>query len=351
LDFKIRLNRLNERLAKGSAYFCASSNDLFYLTGFRGTFGRLICLNNRNYFLTDRRYDGIAQNLPISGSADIIISSDPFKDIIKILKNAKSVLLSNDTPLSSYLSLKNKSKIISGIVKEMRLIKDNDEVSLIRKAAEINGKAVLHCTSILKEGITEYELAIEFESFVKRNGAEGASFSTISAFSGNGAIPHAMPSDRILKKGDTVLLDCGVKYRGYCSDLTRVIAFGIIDSRFKKYYEIVRQAKKEALTMYKSGLIIRKADLKARQSLKKHGLDALFTHSLGHGMGIDVHEAPSINKKEASRFRAGMTVTCEPGIYIKGKYGIRIEDDYLITAEGNKAEKLSIIDDNLIIKD
>ncbi len=351
MNYKNRIKKLSESLNKNCAYLCASFSDLFYLTGFSGSYGRLISLNGKNYFISDKRYDGIAQNLDIAGLTDIIISPEPAKDISKIIKPAKSIMFSNDTPLSVYLSIKNKQKIICDTVKKMRMIKDKNEIDIISKAAEINGNAILHCVSLLKEGITEYELAIEFESFVKRNKGDGVSFSTISVFSENAATPHAMPSDRKLKKGDIILLDCGVKYKGYCSDLTRVIAFGIIDTRFKNHYNIVRQAKKEAVKLYKNGNIIKKADLKARYFLKKHGLDALFTHSLGHGTGIEVHEMPYINKKETSKFMAGMTVTCEPGIYIKGKYGIRIEDDYLITAENGKAEKLNKIDDNLIIKE
>jgi Xaa-Pro aminopeptidase len=204
--------------------------------------------------------------------------------------------------------------------------------------------------SRLKEGVTEKDLSAEFEYYVRKAGAEGVSFSTIIAFNENAAVPHHGTSDTKLKPGSMVLMDSGVRYKGYCSDLTRVMAFGIIKNRFKdlqNHYNIVQNAKKTGVEYYKAGNIIKEADKKAREYLAEQGLEQYFTHSLGHSLGIDIHEPPGVSHKEELKFEPGMVLTCEPGLYFTGKYGIRIEDDYLIT--DNTPQKLGKLSDSLII--
>jgi Xaa-Pro aminopeptidase len=229
------------------------------------------------------------------------------------------------------------------------MIKIPAEIENIRKAAIINEKAINHLVKYMKAGVTESDLSAEFEYYIKCNGAESTSFSSIIAFNENSAIPHSIASNNKLKTGSLILLDTGVKYSGYCSDLTRVVCFGIIDIRYKeilKNYNTVRKAKEIGVSYYIEGGLIKKAELKVREYLTKYGLEQYFTHSLGHSIGIDVHEPPSVNTKEKNRFKNGMVFTCEPGVYFPNKYGIRIEDDYLITKKG--AVKLNGTSDALI---
>jgi len=349
-----RIKKLAATLEKGSAFYVSSVSDVFYLSGFSGTFGRIIASPAKNYFLTDPRYRGEVASTDIGKNFEIIITKNFGFDLKKFLSKTKTLYITGTTELPVYLNLKKFTHPkISTSLAGLRMIKDTEEILLIKKAIHINEEALIHISSVLKPGITEKDLALEFEIFVRKHGAEGLSFDPIIAFDAGSAVPHHKTSGARLKKNTFILADTGVKYRGYCSDLTRCICFGIIRTRLKdiqKHYNMVKSAKETGSRAYKSGALIRLADAKARFSLKKQGnYDRLFTHSLGHGMGIDIHEPPSVNAREKTRFKPGMVLSCEPGIYIEGKYGIRIEDDYLVTEKGPK--KLGELNDGLIIKD
>ncbi len=349
---KKRINKILKSLSRGQAYYISDPSDVFYLTGFSGTFGKIVVKEKKAYFLTDPRYDGFVRKLGIEGSYEVIITKNFRSDLKQLIKGCPEALLSKNIPLSDYLMIKDLCLNISTdeIVRDMRMIKEPYEIKLMEKAVSINEKAILHTASLLKTGVTEKDLSNEFEYFARKCGADGCSFPSIIAFNENGAVPHHGTSSKKLTKGSVVLMDCGVKYRGYCSDLTRVMAFGIIGTRLKdiqKHYKIVQNAKKAGVGYYKAGNIIKEADRQARDFLAEAGLGAYFTHSLGHSLGIDVHEPPSVNSKEELKFEPGMVFSCEPGIYFEGKYGIRIEDDYLITDIG--PVKLGKLSDSLMI--
>ena len=351
---KSRIKRLAVSGMTGSAFYVSSPSDVFYLSGFSGTFGRIVATQKKSYFITDPRYAAAVRKSAIEKNFEVVVTKNFKKDLLKLLSKTKTVLLGNSTGLQDYLYLKETKKVeINSSVMNMRLIKDPSEITLIKKAIIINESGIRHITSILKPGVSEKDLALEFDYYTRKKGADSLSFDPIVAFGSNSAVPHHKTSIAKLKKNTFILIDCGVKYKGYCSDLTRCISFGIIGAHFKaiqKHYNMVKNAKEAGLKAYKSGSLIRQADAKTRFFLKKHGeLDKFFTHSLGHGMGIDVHEPPAVNVKEKTRFKPGMVLSCEPGIYIEDSYGIRIEDDYLITAGG--PEKMGTLSDGLIIKD
>jgi len=351
---KNRVKKISSSLKKGSAFYVSGASDVFYLSGFSGTFGRIIATKKKSYFLTDPRYRGAVVKSGIEKFFEIVITKNFSLDLKKILSKTKTVLLSRDTGLLDYLSLKKFTcpEISLGLA-DLRMIKDAGEILLIRKAISINESALRHIVSILKPGVSEKDLALEFEYFAGKNGADGLSFDPIIAFDAGSAVPHHKTSGAKLRKNTFILADTGVKYRGYCSDLTRCICFGIIQTRLmdiQKHYNMVKSAKEIGSSAYKNGSLIRLADAKARFFLKKQGnFDRLFTHSLGHGMGIDIHEPPAVNTKEKMRFKPGMVLSCEPGLYMEGRYGIRIEDDYLVTKKG--PEKLGKLSDGLIITD
>ncbi len=347
----LRTSNVAKLLKKNQAYYISDPSDVFYLSGFSGTFGKIIIFKNSAVFMTDPRYSGMMKGSAIEEDFEISITRNFFNDLSLLIKKTE-VLLNKNTPLSEYLHISANcpKAAIDPTVSFLRMKKDPGEISLIRKSVAITEKAMKHMAKILKTGISEKDLSLEFDYYSRKHGADGLSFSPIIAFNENGAVPHHATSSRKLKPNTLVLVDAGVKYKGYASDLTRVFAFGIIQPRLKqieKYCGSVLKAKQTALLSYKPGIIIKEADLAARNSLALDGLDKYFTHSLGHGMGLDVHEIPSVNPKEGLKFEKGMVFSCEPGVYFEGKYGIRIEDDYLITDKG--AEKLGEFSDSLVI--
>ncbi|HRU39129.1 MAG TPA: Xaa-Pro peptidase family protein [Candidatus Goldiibacteriota bacterium] len=349
---KDRISRLSARVNPAEFFFVSNPADIFYLSGFSGTFARIAVTQKESFFITDSRYREEVEKSPIPSSFCVVITKNLMKDLKKITSARRKALLPASTSLKEYLSIREFAGIsISSELAEMRAIKDSDEISLIRKAVEINELSLMHAVSVLRPGISEKDLSLEFEYFARKHGADSVSFSPIVAFDSGSAVPHHKTSGIKLAKPGFILIDAGVRHKGYCSDLTRCVSFGIIGARFKevqKHYKTVQEAKSEAVKAYKNGCFIREADLAARICLKKKGgFDRLFTHSLGHGMGIEVHEPPYVNSRQKKKFREGMIFTCEPGIYMEGRLGIRIEDDYLITPKG--PEKLGKLPDGLII--
>lgn len=349
----LRTSKLASILKKNEIYFISNPSDIFYLSGFGGTFGKIVTTPDKTFFITDSRYEGFVLKSKIARDFEIIITKN-FQNDLNLLINKKTVLLNKNIPLSEYLMIKDGCrdiKLDSSLI-FMRMIKDKEEIKFIKKSVFITEQTMKHTAEILKPGVTEKDLELQFDWYSRKLGADGLSFSPIIAFNENSAVPHHATSSRKLKTNTLILVDAGVKYKGYASDLTRVFAFGIIQPRLRqiqKHCESVLKAKKTGLLSYKPGITIKEADLAARKSFSMEGLDKYFTHSLGHGMGLDVHEPPSVNPKEELKFEAGMVFSCEPGIYFNNKYGIRIEDDYLITNKG--AEKLGEFSDSLIICD
>ncbi len=349
-----RVKKIIKASGKKSAYFVSNPSDVFYLSGFSGTYGKILVARGRAFFLTDARYRGEAERLRLKKTFSVIITKNFKAGLKKLLSGIKKVMMGKSTLLQEFLFIKSLKKeiIMDSALEAMRMIKDKQEIRLIKKAVSINENGIRHVVSILKPGLTERDIALEFEYWVRKHGAGSVSFPPIVAFDSNSAVPHHATSEAKLRKNTFILIDCGVKYMGYCSDLTRCICFGIIQPRLKdiqKHYNIVLGAKKTGVLEYINGNKLRKADAKARICLKKQGnFDRFFTHSLGHGMGIDVHEQPAVNAKEKAKFKPGMVFSCEPGIYMKGKYGIRIEDDYLVAKKD--AIKLGSLSDGLIIK-
>lgn len=221
-----------------------------------------------------------------------------------------------------------------GLVERLRMVKDEEELERIRRAAAIADAAFAHILTVLRPGLTEREVAWELEAFMRRQGAEGAAFPIIVASGPRSALPHGVASDRVIGKGELVTLDFGAVYQGYCSDLTRTVAVGESPEELKKIYDIVREAQERGVAHVKAGMTGKEADALCRDVIAAAGYGEQFGHSTGHGIGLEVHEAPSLSARHEEPLPAGAVVTVEPGIYLPGVGGVRIEDDVVLTDAG-----------------
>lgn len=223
---------------------------------------------------------------------------------------------------------------IKGWVEELRAVKSPEELVLIRRAVAYSDAAIASLPEILRPGMTERELAWEIEAFMHARGADDIAFSLIVAGGPNAAMPHAVPTDRPIVPGEPLTLDLGARVQGYCSDLTRTVCIGQPDGKFREIYEIVLKAQEAAEAGIKAGMLGKDADALARQVIVDAGYGDAFGHGMGHGVGLDVHERPSAGARSEDRLEPGMVITVEPGIYLPGWGGVRIEDLVVVTEQG-----------------
>ena len=206
----------------------------------------------------------------------------------------------------------------------------------MQAAADLADRTFSYILGLLKPGVSENEIALEIEMFVRRNGAASTSFTTIVASGERSALPHGVASDRLLGSNEFVKMDFGAYYKGYCSDITRTVVLGKPSDKHRQIYDIVLEAQLEALSKIGPGMTGKEADALARDVIKKYGFGDQFGHGTGHGLGMEIHEAPRLSLQGDIVLEPGMTVTVEPGIYIPGFGGVRIEDDIVITDSGNR---------------
>jgi Xaa-Pro aminopeptidase len=221
-----------------------------------------------------------------------------------------------------------------GIIENMRALKNNAEIAKIKKAIKITACALGFIQDFIRPGVREIEIAAELERYIRYQGATGPAFGIIVASGTNSAYPHHVPTGRKLANDDVVLIDIGVDYLGYKSDLTRVYFLGKINSLARRIYAILLKAQENAIRMIKAGESVSRVDAVSRNYIISKGYGRNFVHSLGHGVGLDIHEAPSVSGKSEDILEEGMVFTVEPGIYLPGKFGIRIEDMVLVTKKG-----------------
>ncbi len=221
-----------------------------------------------------------------------------------------------------------------GLVEQLRMVKDDAELRIMQEAAHLADRAYEHICSYLKPGLSEQEVALELELFMRQGGATSSSFETIVASGERSALPHGVASDRILNNDEFVKLDFGAYYQGYCSDITRTVVLGQPSERHREIYAIVLEAQLHALEQIKPGMTGREADALTRDVIKRYGYSDYFGHGTGHGLGLDVHEAPRLSRMSDTVLTPGMTVTVEPGIYLPDFGGVRIEDDIVMTETG-----------------
>jgi Xaa-Pro aminopeptidase len=223
---------------------------------------------------------------------------------------------------------------VSGMVEKLRIVKSAEEIEKIRQAVSLNELVFQETYQKLIPGQTEREVAAVIESAMMSKGAEGATFPTIVAAGPNAAVPHAVPTDRPIKEGETVIIDMGLKLNGYCSDMTRTVVLGKPDKRIKEIIRLTRKAQRAALKTIRAGILAKEADRAARKIIADAGFGKYFGHGLGHGVGLAVHEPPSLNRLRRNKLQPGMVVTVEPGIYLPGWGGVRLENMVVVEEEG-----------------
>lgn len=322
-----------------------SSANISYLTGYPSRDSYLLISKQGNIYITDSRYTEEAR-AGLKGLADVKkINGSLFKTIASSCRELGLKRIGFESRYLAYAEyrkirahLRKSEELIpaAGLVERLRRIKDSGELKKIRQAVQITLKAFEFIGDFLKPGIKEIEVAAELERFIRYNGARSSAFEIIVASGANAAYPHHITSPKRLRNHEMVLIDLGVDYRGYKSDLTRVFFLGKITLLARKVYDIVKEAQSRALRQIKPGADVAKIDAASRSYITQKGYGNFFGHNLGHGLGLEVHEAPSISAKANDKLESGMVFTVEPGIYLPQQLGVRIEDMVLVTAKGAK---------------
>ncbi|MBS4191245.1 aminopeptidase P family protein [Bacillus sp. FJAT-49705] len=314
-----------------------------YMANFTGSSGVVLISGEKAQFITDFRY--IEQATEQCVGYEIVKHTgsipDEVADQAKKLGIKKLGFEQDHLTFSSYKAyekvLEAELVPVSGELEKLRLIKTDAEIKILKDAANIADAAFKHILDFIRPGLTELDVSNELEFFMRKAGATSSSFDIIVASGFRGALPHGVASDKVIEKGDFITLDFGAYYQGYVSDITRTIAVGEPDSKLKEIYNIVLQAQLRGMEGIKPGISGVEADALTRDYIAEKGYGEYFGHSTGHGIGLEVHEGPSLSFKSDIILEPGMVVTCEPGIYIPGLGGVRIEDDTVITKDHNEA--------------
>lgn len=340
-----RLAKLREKLSANNldAAFIYSKENRRYISNFTGSTGYVIVTADKAYFVTDFRYRDQAQ-MQCKGFEVIIHGSSLIAQLKETILNSKVKNIAIEEgfmTVAFYENLKDnleniELKPLKGIMDDLRLYKDADEIENIAKAASIADAAFTHILDFIKPGKTEIEVAVELEHFCKKQGATEMSFDSIVASGVRSSLPHGVYSEKVINSGEFLTLDFGCVYNGYCSDMTRTVFVGKADERQKKIYNTVLEAQQKALEHIKPGMLGKEVDKIARDIITAAGFGENFGHGLGHGVGLAVHEEPRLSPLGERTLEANMVVTDEPGIYIAEYGGVRIEDLVLVTEQGNR---------------
>ena len=330
-----RLNNLRKALVQNNidAILVTQPENRRYLSGFDGSAGYLLITEKKALLATDFRYTEQASNqapefeiIMIKGKV-----SEWFPALVRDTVIKKLGFEADDISYSAYKQYSDtlaevEIVPVTGMVENLRAVKEPAEIEYIEKAVAISDAAYNKVSGEIKAGMTEKQVAWEMEKSLRENGSEAVPFEIIVASGPNAALPHAKPTERVINPGETVVIDMGAKYRGYASDLSRTICVGEPDDTFLKIYKIVLDAQEAAESIIRKGMTGHQADNAAREVIEKAGYGNLFGHSLGHGVGLAEHELPHLSPNADGTLEDGMVYTVEPGIYLSGWGGVRIED-------------------------
>lgn len=338
-----RIERLAQKIAgsEADALLVTNLTNVRYLTGFSGTAGSVLVLRDGAVFMTDTRYEARAGSL-VKGAEIDIYPSRLTESLVPRLQNAGVKRLSIEAlsmTVADRADLAERTEGVelvssSGLVEDLRRTKDEDEVECLRRAVKIGDEAYSWLLDRLEPGVTERQVALDLEVFMRQNGADEISFEPIVGSGELSAHIHHTPSDRPLDKGDLVILDFGARVDGYCSDMTRTVVLGAATEDQIASYELVLAAHDAGIRALRPGAACAEVDADARGVIEDAGRGEEFAHGLGHGVGLDIHEAPKLHRISDESLREGDVVTVEPGVYAPSWGGIRIEDCVLVTGDG-----------------
>ena len=338
-----RIKELQNFLKKNDAALITSDINRLYFTGFKSSAGAVLITKFKAFLLVDFRYFEMAKNSV--SHLEVRLISRLYKDIEEILKEltVENILIETDnTTLDSFSSLQkafesfnilNENSLTQKIA-QMRSIKDEGEIALIKKAQDLTDKAFSYILDYIKVGVTEKEIALKMEFFMRECGSEGVAFDFIVVSGKNSSLPHGVPTDKKIENGDFVTMDFGAVIGGYRSDMTRTVAVGFVTDKQREIYETVLKAQKAALDNINVGAPCKNIDKAARDIIGDAGFGDFFGHGLGHSVGLEIHENPACNTMDTTPLKSGMIMTVEPGIYLPDEFGIRIEDMVLVTDNG-----------------
>ena len=341
-----RLKALRQQLCPEAALLITCPENRRYFSGFEAqdtqldeSSGVLLISRKKQWLFTDSRYTEIAEKeAPLF--TVINYKNGLAAEIEKLKKHFELIYIEPEyltvATLTRLRKSKAKFKPVPFSVNAQRAVKSSLEINFVKKALAITEKALGELLNNMAPGQTEAECALFLETEFKRLGADGPSFDTIVAAGPNGSLPHAVPGSRKLKNGETVIVDCGARYKGYCADITRTKILGEAKGWQKEIYSIVREAQLRAIMAIGPGVLAKDVDAIARDYINEKGYGEYFGHGLGHGVGLAIHEAPSLSPRNPNPLQIGEIVTVEPGIYLPGKGGVRLEQLVLVTKGGHE---------------
>lgn len=353
MDNYLRVKEVLKKLSLG-AVLISNGNNMRYISGFAGETGYVYISEKRHAVITDFRYT-IQAELEAKGYEVITIGNGGYEEAINDVLRTDGIthlgFEAEDTIYASYHKLKKGLDVkelvaISNEITNMRRIKTPKELELIKKAEAIGDQVFTEILSYIKPNMTELQIAAQIEYLLKMNGGQALSFSAIVASGVNSSMPHAVPSQKKIEMGDFLTMDFGCVYEGYCSDMTRTVVIGKASEKQKEIYNTVLKAQNAALDFLKAGYKGKEVDKIARDIIYGAGYEGCFGHGLGHSVGLHIHENPRLSMLEEDIILAGMTETVEPGIYVKGFGGVRIEDLVVVTETG--CENYTFSDKKLI---
>ncbi|REC32150.1 peptidase M24 family protein [Enterococcus pseudoavium] len=339
-----RIEKLRALMKKEviDGYLVTSSANLRYLTNFTGTAGMAFITLDQAFFITDFRYTEQASE-QVQGMTILQHQGDIVGEIIKLMDKESVNVLGFEDAFMTYAEYSIFEEVIdaelapaSGLIEKLREQKDEGEIAIIQKACAIADEGFEHVLKMIRPGMTEIEVANQLDFFMRSLGATGTSFDTIVASGARSALPHGVASEKMIEQGDLITLDFGCVYQGYVSDITRTFAIGDPGQQLKDIYQIVLAAQQKVLEVAQAGVTGAQLDAVARDVITEAGYGEAFGHSTGHGIGLEIHEGPNVSQSNEVRLMTGNVITDEPGIYLAGLGGVRIEDDLVILAEGNR---------------
>ena len=344
MDYRARQRQVQAALAASGAdaFLVTHAPNLRYLCGFTGSSGMIVLAPGKRLLFTDGRYTTQARDQ--AQGVRVVVARGPLLEaaaawfsrqrVRRIGVEALHMTLSARAALLRLLSARVRLQPLEGLVERVRMIKEPEEIALIRSAVRLGSSLFQRALKVLRPGATEAQVAAEIEYAARRAGAQGMSFETIVAGGRRSALPHGVASTQPIPNKGFIVLDFGVILGGYCSDMTRTVHMGPTPRWAREMYQVVRRAQEQAIATVRPGVKAGEVDCAARRVLQNAGLGRYFTHSTGHGLGLEIHEPPRLGKGQAEVLEPGMVVTIEPGVYVAGRGGVRIEDVVVVTAQG-----------------